>query len=74
MIEAMLIARWCPGFGDPFQLTLGQWNGALTRIQDWIQLESATDADSATKAQLDVTLRRARRDKARESNGSRRSW
>ena len=34
MSEACDIAEAFPGFGDPWKLTLGQWNGALDRIQD----------------------------------------
>lgn len=40
MTHAALIAHYFPGLGDPFELTVRQFNGALDRLQDLDEREN----------------------------------
>ena len=70
------IAHWCPGFGNPWELTLGQWIRIMTRIPD-IQDEARANLRAAILTAnsgndtMEAALREARRNqrKARRKHG-----
>lgn len=65
----MIIARYFPGLGDPWHLTLAQWNGILDRAQDILEGESPKDGQQAVESEMRRMKRQQRRKKARERHG-----
>lgn len=63
---ACQIAHWCPGFGDPWNKTLGEWMRIMERIPDLQDafrqnLRAATAGDPL----MDGAMRMARHAKRR---------
>lgn len=50
-LDACRIARACPGLGNPWDLTLAQWNAVLDRLTDLYEDEHppTSDAESALR-------------------------
>ena len=68
-----MIARHFPGLGEPWKLTLAQWNGVLDRLSDILHRETPGDPEDpeTLKRDMEMRKRQARRQKA-SHNGDRR--
>ena len=71
MMEACLIARHFPGFGDPWELTIAQWNGVMDRLADILDMENPGDPNDPSTLQryMQRMKRQKRREKAQHPNG-----
>ncbi len=60
-LEAVRISHFCPGLGNPWDLTLAQWNAVLARLEDLKEeIYPMQDDDRMTQATLQMAAQQER--------------
>ncbi len=60
-LEAVRISHYCPGLGNPWDLTLAQWNAVLARLEDLKEeLNPIQDDEHLTQTTLRMAAQQER--------------